>query len=292
MPGVVVASGPRSIVFGEWAGGEPTPRVRAILDAAAAGGVAAAPRPGHPGREVGEVRAARRAVGGVGHDAAPARRHPPSPAAVALLARPDDRGVDRRSRSRRAARRRASSIGSSPSSWRRPTSRRRRSDRSRQRAIGWSSTRCRAPRCASAVSSACPTPNMTAAYAILEPWAIRNARPRVGRLTGRRRASIDGLRCAMTDTAVETPTFRHFIAGEWVRLRPPARPSRAATRPTRATSSGGSSRGRRRTSRWRSGPPRRPFRCGGATPAPKRGEILYRVRGADGGAQGAARRGR
>jgi 2-dehydropantoate 2-reductase len=40
-PGVVVASGPRSIVFGEWTGGEPTPRVQAILDAAAAGGVGA-----------------------------------------------------------------------------------------------------------------------------------------------------------------------------------------------------------------------------------------------------------
>jgi 2-dehydropantoate 2-reductase len=39
-PGVVVASGPRSIVFGEW-GGEPSPRVEAILDAAEAGGVGA-----------------------------------------------------------------------------------------------------------------------------------------------------------------------------------------------------------------------------------------------------------
>jgi 2-dehydropantoate 2-reductase len=41
VPGVVVASGPRSIVFGEWTGGEPTPRVRAILDVAAAGGLGA-----------------------------------------------------------------------------------------------------------------------------------------------------------------------------------------------------------------------------------------------------------
>jgi 2-dehydropantoate 2-reductase len=40
-PGVVVASGPRSIVFGEWGGGAPSSRVRAILDAAAAGGVGA-----------------------------------------------------------------------------------------------------------------------------------------------------------------------------------------------------------------------------------------------------------
>jgi 2-dehydropantoate 2-reductase len=42
LPGVVVASGPRSIVFGEWTGGDPSPRVQAILDAAAAGGVGAA----------------------------------------------------------------------------------------------------------------------------------------------------------------------------------------------------------------------------------------------------------
>ncbi len=40
-PGVVVASGPRSIVFGEWQGGDPTPRVQAILDTAAAGGLGA-----------------------------------------------------------------------------------------------------------------------------------------------------------------------------------------------------------------------------------------------------------
>jgi 2-dehydropantoate 2-reductase len=40
-PGVVVASGPRSIVVGEWTGGDPTPRVEAILAAAAAGGVTA-----------------------------------------------------------------------------------------------------------------------------------------------------------------------------------------------------------------------------------------------------------
>jgi 2-dehydropantoate 2-reductase len=40
-PGVVVASGPRSIVFGEWLGGDPSPRVQAILQAAAAGGVGA-----------------------------------------------------------------------------------------------------------------------------------------------------------------------------------------------------------------------------------------------------------
>jgi 2-dehydropantoate 2-reductase len=44
-PGVVVASGPRSIVFGEWGGGDPSPRVQAILDAATAGGVGATTSP-------------------------------------------------------------------------------------------------------------------------------------------------------------------------------------------------------------------------------------------------------
>ncbi len=44
-PGVVVASGPRSIVFGEWTGGDPSSRVQAILEAAAAGGVTAATTP-------------------------------------------------------------------------------------------------------------------------------------------------------------------------------------------------------------------------------------------------------
>lgn len=44
-PGVVVASGPRSIAFAEWAGGEPTPRVRAIVEACAAGGIEARTSP-------------------------------------------------------------------------------------------------------------------------------------------------------------------------------------------------------------------------------------------------------
>jgi len=44
-PGIVVASGPRSIVFGEWTGGDPSHRVEAILAAAAAGGVGASTSP-------------------------------------------------------------------------------------------------------------------------------------------------------------------------------------------------------------------------------------------------------
>jgi 2-dehydropantoate 2-reductase len=40
-PGVVAASGPRSIVFGEWDGDTTTPRVQRILEAAWAGGVGA-----------------------------------------------------------------------------------------------------------------------------------------------------------------------------------------------------------------------------------------------------------
>jgi 2-dehydropantoate 2-reductase len=38
-PGVVEASGPRRIVFGEWGGGEPTARVRAIIETCRGGGV-------------------------------------------------------------------------------------------------------------------------------------------------------------------------------------------------------------------------------------------------------------
>jgi 2-dehydropantoate 2-reductase len=40
-PGVVEAAGPRRIVFGEWTGGEPTDRVRAILEVCERGGIGA-----------------------------------------------------------------------------------------------------------------------------------------------------------------------------------------------------------------------------------------------------------
>jgi 2-dehydropantoate 2-reductase len=40
-PGVVEASGPRRIVFGEWSGGPPSERVRAILDVCERGGIPA-----------------------------------------------------------------------------------------------------------------------------------------------------------------------------------------------------------------------------------------------------------
>lgn len=44
-PGVVAAGGPRRIVFGEWAGGEPSARVRAILDVCERGGIGAEAAP-------------------------------------------------------------------------------------------------------------------------------------------------------------------------------------------------------------------------------------------------------
>lgn len=44
-PGVVTAGGPRQIVFGEWSGGEPSDRVRAILDACERGGIGAQAAP-------------------------------------------------------------------------------------------------------------------------------------------------------------------------------------------------------------------------------------------------------
>jgi 2-dehydropantoate 2-reductase len=50
-PGVVEASGPRSIVFGEWAGGEPSERVMAILDVCQRGGI--------PARTAPDVRVAK-----------------------------------------------------------------------------------------------------------------------------------------------------------------------------------------------------------------------------------------
>jgi len=50
-PGVVEASGPRQIVFGEWTGGEPTPRVQAILDVCERGAIKAIAAP--------DVRAAK-----------------------------------------------------------------------------------------------------------------------------------------------------------------------------------------------------------------------------------------
>lgn len=40
-PGVVTASGPRRIVFGEWAGGEPSARVQALLEVCERGGIPA-----------------------------------------------------------------------------------------------------------------------------------------------------------------------------------------------------------------------------------------------------------
>ena len=40
-PGVIEAAGPRRIVLGEWAGGEPTDRVRAIVEVCSAGGIEA-----------------------------------------------------------------------------------------------------------------------------------------------------------------------------------------------------------------------------------------------------------
>ena len=50
-PGVVEASGPRSIVFGEWSGGEPSERVLAILDVCQRGGI--------PARTAPDVRVAK-----------------------------------------------------------------------------------------------------------------------------------------------------------------------------------------------------------------------------------------
>ena len=50
-PGVVEASGPRAIVFGEWSGGEPSARVQEILEVCRRGGI--------PARTAADVRVAK-----------------------------------------------------------------------------------------------------------------------------------------------------------------------------------------------------------------------------------------
>ena len=104
-PGVVVASGPRSIVFGEWNGETTTPRVRSILETARAGGVGRDRVTGRPGRQVGEIRAAGSAVRCVRRNPAPTRRHPAVTGCDHAPARPDGRGARGRSRLRRRPRR-------------------------------------------------------------------------------------------------------------------------------------------------------------------------------------------
>lgn len=44
-PGVITAGGPRRIVFGEWTGGEPSPRLRAIIEVCERGGIGAEAAP-------------------------------------------------------------------------------------------------------------------------------------------------------------------------------------------------------------------------------------------------------
>ena len=93
---------------------------------------------------------------------------------------------------------------------------------------------------------------------------------------------------AMTETAVETPTFRHFIAGEWVRLH--VRRDLREPQPGRhaATSSGASSRGPRPTSAMAIKAAETAFPMWRRTPAPKRGEILYAFGALMAAAQGTA----
>jgi 2-dehydropantoate 2-reductase len=172
-PGVVVASGPRSIVFGEWVGGDPSPRVQAILDAAAAGGVGAKTTP--------DIQAAKweKYVLLAALSAVSAATQLPlgdirrSPAALALLrdlmtevwavgrasgVRLDDGLVDRQFAlvMAQADESKASLQIDLVSGHRMEID-----------ALQGATLRL-------ARELAVPTPNMTAMYAILEPWAIRN----------------------------------------------------------------------------------------------------------------------
>jgi 2-dehydropantoate 2-reductase len=173
-PGVVVASGPRSIVFGEWPGGDPSPRVRAILDAAAAGGIGATTSPDIQASKwekyvllaaLSSVSAATQLpLGDI-------RR---SPAAVSMLrdlmsevaavgrasgVRLDDRLVDRQfalvmsQGDESKASLQTDLVGGR-----------------RMEIDALQGATLRLGR-----EFGVPTPNMTAAHAILEPWAIRNA---------------------------------------------------------------------------------------------------------------------
>ena len=173
-PGVVVASGPRSIVFGEWAGGDPSPRVLAILAAAAAGGVGATTS--------ADIQAAKweKYVLLAALSAASAATQLPlgeirrSPAAVALLrdlmtevwavGSASGIGLDGALVDRQFALIMAQDDASKASLQTDLVS------GHRMELDALQGTTVRLGR-----ELGVPTPNMTAVYALLEPWAIRNA---------------------------------------------------------------------------------------------------------------------
>jgi len=173
-PGVIVASGPRSIVFGEWTGGDPSPRVAAILAVAAAGGVGASTSP--------DIQAAKweKYVLLAALSAVSASTQLPlgdirrSPAASSLLrdlmtevwtvgrasgVRLDDGVVDRQ----------FALVMSQGDDSRASLQ----TDLVRGRRMEIAALQGATVQLGSEFGIA--TPNMSAAYAILEPWAIRNA---------------------------------------------------------------------------------------------------------------------
>ena len=83
-------------------------------------------------------------------------------------------------------------------------------------------------------------------------------------------------RAADAVSSATTPTYGNFIAGEWSTPSRAAAPSRAATRPTRATSSGASRPATAADVAMAIRAAETAFPAWRATPAPKRGEILYR----------------
>jgi 2-dehydropantoate 2-reductase len=182
-PGVVVASGPRSIVFGEWTGGDPSARVTAIIEVAEAGGVGATTTP--------DIRAAKweKYVLLAALSSVSAATQLPlgdirrSPAATAMLrdlmtevwavgrasgVDLDDGLVDRQFALV------MSQGDESKASLQTDLVRGRRMEID---ALQGATVRL-------GREHAVPTPNMNAAYAILEPWAIRNSASGATRMDG------------------------------------------------------------------------------------------------------------
>ena len=180
-PGVVAASGPRTIVFGEWDGDTTTPRVRSILEAAHAGGIGATASP-----DVQVVKWEKYVLLAALSAVSAATQLPlgdirRSPAAVTLLrdlmaevwsvgrasgVALDDDVVDRQ---HRLVLSQGDDLHSSLQT----------------DLLGGHRMEIDALQGATVrlgLDLGVPTPRMTAVYGILEPWAIRNA-PRDGRET-------------------------------------------------------------------------------------------------------------
>ena len=168
--------------------------------------------------------------------------------------------------------------------------RQRRRDRARppDRRLGRPDRRDAAPRAAASRRAATASRRCASAAADRSRWPSSGSDRRV-RAKGRWLHSVDDRpsrdRRADRRPDPDPPAVHRGTLG---RRRGRRRRSRASTPPTRATSSGGSRRGRPRTSRWRSGRPRPPGPAGRDPRAEARRDPVP-LRRADGRAQGAPR---